>query len=114
MKTTYPPLRRLMLLLALVLLACASRALAEGSFQAVVSVDEMKVYAQASPHNVIGTLPAAEGVTAPVVAFIAHMDTSPAASGENVKAREVFYDGTDLQAKWQYLYQLKLLERYRP
>lgn len=46
--------------------------------------------------NVIGTLPASEGVTAPVVAFIAHVDTSPAASGENVKAREVLYDGTDI------------------
>ena len=47
--------------------------------------------------NVIGTLPASEGVSAPAVAFIAHMDTSPAASGENVKAREVLYDGTDIE-----------------
>ena len=47
--------------------------------------------------NVIGTLPAVEGVTAPVVAFIAHMDTSPAASGENVKPREVIYTGEDIQ-----------------
>ena len=47
--------------------------------------------------NVIGTLPATEGVKAPAVAFIAHMDTSCAASGENVKAREVYYDGTDIE-----------------
>ena len=47
--------------------------------------------------NVIGTLPATEGVKAPVVAFIAHMDTSPAASGENVKAREVLYTGEDIE-----------------
>ncbi len=47
--------------------------------------------------NVIGTLHASEGVRAPAVAFIAHMDTSPAASGENVKAREVFFDGTDIE-----------------
>ncbi len=47
--------------------------------------------------NVVGTLPATDGVTAPAVALIAHMDTSPAASGENVKAREEFYDGSDIQ-----------------
>ena len=47
--------------------------------------------------NVTGTLPASEGVKAPVVAFIAHMDTSPAASGENVKAREVLYTGEDIE-----------------
>ena len=46
--------------------------------------------------NVIGTLPGTEGVAAPVVAFIAHMDTSPAASGENVKPREVVFDGSDI------------------
>ena len=47
--------------------------------------------------NVIGTLPASEGVKAPVVAFIAHVDTSSAASGENVKAREVVFDGADIE-----------------
>ena len=47
--------------------------------------------------NVIGTLPATPGVTAPAVAFISHMDTSPAASGENVRAREVFFDGSDIE-----------------
>ena len=46
--------------------------------------------------NAIGTLPATEGVKAPVVGFISHVDTSPAASGENVQAREVLFDGTDI------------------
>ena len=47
--------------------------------------------------NVVGTLPPTEGVTADPVAFISHMDTSPAASGENVRPREVLYDGTEIQ-----------------
>ena len=47
--------------------------------------------------NVTGTLPASDGVTADPVAFIAHMDTSPAASGENVRPREVFFDGSDIE-----------------
>ena len=47
--------------------------------------------------NVMGTLPATAGVKAPAVAFIAHMDTSPAASGENVKAREVLYTGENIE-----------------
>ena len=64
--------------------------------------DEMEAMGLCSVHmdecgNVIGTLPATEGVKAPVVAFISHMDTSPAASGENVKAREVFFDGSDIE-----------------
>ena len=46
--------------------------------------------------NVIGTLPATAGVKADTVAFIAHMDTSPAASGENIHPREVLYDGSDI------------------
>ena len=33
--------------------------------------------------NVLATLPASEGVDAPVIALIAHMDTAPDASGEN-------------------------------
>ena len=35
--------------------------------------------------NVLATLPASEGVDAPVIELIAHMDTAPDASGENVK-----------------------------
>ena len=46
--------------------------------------------------NVIATLPASEGVTAPVLALIAHMDTSPDAPGENVQPRAVLYQGGDL------------------
>ena len=49
-----------------------------------------------SAGNVIATLPASPGVTAPVVALIAHMDTAPAAPGENVKPRVVRYEGGDL------------------
>ncbi len=47
--------------------------------------------------NVMGMLPASDGVTADPVAFIAHMDTSPAASGENVRPREVVFDGSDIE-----------------
>ena len=43
--------------------------------------------------NVLATLPASEGVDAPVIALIAHMDTAPDASGENVKPRLVRYEG---------------------
>ena len=46
--------------------------------------------------NVIATLPASEGATAPVLALIAHMDTSPDAPGENVQPRVVLYQGGDL------------------
>ena len=46
--------------------------------------------------NVIATLPASVGVTAPVLALIAHMDTSPDAPGENVQPRVVLYQGGDL------------------
>ena len=49
-----------------------------------------------SAGNVIATLPASPGVTAPVVALIAHMDTAPDAPGENVKPRVVRYEGGDL------------------
>ena len=64
--------------------------------------DEMEALGLQDVHmdacgNVIGTLPATPGVTAPAVAFISHMDTSPAASGENVRAREVFFDGSDIE-----------------
>ena len=46
---------------------------------------------------VTATLPANTHTTAPVVGFLAHMDTSPAASGENVKPRVIEnYDGQDI------------------
>jgi len=65
MKVTYSPVRRfLVLLLALALLLTAlPQALAEGSFEAVVSVDGMKVYAQAKPHDVLTVLPRGTVVT---------------------------------------------------
>ena len=47
--------------------------------------------------NAIGTLPATEGVHAGTLALIAHVDTSPDASGENVRAREVLYTGEDIE-----------------
>jgi len=47
--------------------------------------------------NVLATLPASEGVDAPVIALIAHMDTAPDASGENVKPRLVRYEGGELK-----------------
>ena len=47
--------------------------------------------------NVLATLAACEGVDAPVIALIAHMDTAPDASGENVKPRLVRYEGGELK-----------------
>ena len=47
--------------------------------------------------NVLATFPASEGVDAPVIALIAHMDTAPDASGENVKPRLVRYEGGELK-----------------
>lgn len=65
MRVTYSPARRfVVLLLALALLTTAlPQALAETSFEAVVSVDGMKVYAQAKPHDVLVTLPRGTVVT---------------------------------------------------
>ncbi|MCQ2237674.1 MAG: peptidase T [Bacteroidaceae bacterium] len=42
------------------------------------------------------TLPANTGENVPTVGFIAHMDTSPDASGENVKPSIVHYEGGDI------------------
>ena len=54
----------LITLLALLLLAAAApSALAEGSFQAVVSVDSMNVYDQKAPHARLGALPRGTEVT---------------------------------------------------
>lgn len=69
-----------------------SRALAEE----MISMGLINVHIDACG-NAIGTLPATEGIEADIVAFIAHVDTSPAASGENVKARRVIYDGSDIE-----------------
>ena len=47
---------------------------------------------------VMGTIPASKGLeTAPVIGFIAHVDTSPDMSGKDVKPRIIEeYDGTDI------------------
>ena len=46
---------------------------------------------------VTATLPANIETSAPVVGFLAHMDTSPAASGANVNPRLIEnYDGQDI------------------
>jgi len=45
---------------------------------------------------VYGTLPANSIQPAPVIGFIAHMDTSPDLSGENVKPQMVEYQGGDI------------------
>lgn len=64
--------------------------------------EEMKTLGLVNVHvdrcgNAIGTLPATPGITAPVLALVAHVDTAPAASGENVKARIIPYDGNDVE-----------------
>ena len=46
---------------------------------------------------VYGTVPASAGVEGPVLAFVSHLDTSPAASGRSVKPRLIEkYDGGDI------------------
>ena len=65
-------------------------------------MDELNALALRNVHmdscgNVLATLPASEGVDAPVIALIAHMDTAPDASGENVRPRLVRYEGGELK-----------------
>lgn len=46
---------------------------------------------------VMGTIPASEGVKAPKIGFIAHVDTAPDASGANIKPQIINeYDGGDI------------------
>lgn len=45
---------------------------------------------------VYATLPANINKQVPVVGFIAHMDTSPAVSGKNIKPRVIKYEGEDI------------------
>lgn len=47
--------------------------------------------------NAIGTLPATDGCKAPVLALVAHVDTSPSASGKDVRPRIVRYEGQDIE-----------------
>jgi len=60
----------------------------------VLGMDEVKLDEYG---YVTATLPANIETSAPVVGFLAHMDTSPAASGANVKPRLIEnYDGQDI------------------
>ncbi|MBR2796226.1 MAG: hypothetical protein IKE17_00555 [Clostridia bacterium] len=64
MRMIYPPVKRLILMLVLALFMTAlPQATAEGSFDAIVTVEAMNVYAQAKPHNVLATLPLGTVVT---------------------------------------------------
>ena len=62
MNTKHKFARILLLILALALV-CAPLAMADPSFQAVVSVDSMSVYAKAAPHALLGALPRGTQVT---------------------------------------------------
>ena len=56
------------------------------------------VYISEKDGAVFGTIPASEDATAPVLGFLAHVDTSEAASGKDVKARIIpNYDGGVIQ-----------------
>ena len=46
---------------------------------------------------VYGELPATPGVNAPAIGLIAHMDTSPAVSGADIKPRTISYQGGDIE-----------------
>ena len=45
---------------------------------------------------VYGTLAANTDAAGPVIGLIAHMDTSDACADAPIRAREVYYDGTDI------------------
>lgn len=45
---------------------------------------------------VYGELPASEGVSLPALGLIAHMDTSPAVSGADIKPSRILYEGGDI------------------
>ena len=63
MNMRYIHLKLISALLAIALLLACVPALAVGSFEAVVSVDSMRVYAQKSPHKLLGKLPRGTVVT---------------------------------------------------
>ena len=63
MNKRYIHLKLISALLAVALLLACVPALAVGSFEAVVSVDSMRVYGQKSPHKLLGTLPRGTVVT---------------------------------------------------
>lgn len=70
-----------------------------------VRLDEEHCYVYA---RIPANLPA--GKTAPAIGFIAHMDTSPAVSGANVKPRVVSYTGGDIDLSGDGTYVLRPAE----
>ena len=48
---------------------------------------------------VYAVLPASEGVKAPAIGLISHMDTSPDAPGADIKPQRILYGGGDIQQK---------------
>lgn len=80
MNTMRKPLILLCALLALALTALPA-ALADGSFDAVVSVDSMNVYDEQSPHGVIGSLPRGTVVTVKAWSGIAALISYNGATG---------------------------------
>ncbi len=78
-----------------------------------VYLDETYCYVYA---RIPANLP--EGRTAPTVGFIAHMDTSPAVSGANVKPRVLEYAGGDIDLSGDGTYVLRpadfpILDRFK-
>jgi len=69
---------------------------------AQVRLDEEHCYVYA---RIPGNL--APGRTAPAIGLIAHMDTSPAVSGENVKPRVLLYEGGDIDLSGDGTYVLR-------
>ena len=72
--------------------------LAKLLYEQLLEMGAEEVYYDKEHCYVYGSVPASEGYEAiPAVGFIAHMDTSPAISGTNVKPRIVKdYDGKDI------------------
>ncbi len=48
---------------------------------------------------VYAVLPASEGVSAPAIGFISHMDTSPDAPGADIRPQRILYSGGDIRQK---------------
>ena len=48
---------------------------------------------------VYAVLPASDGVSAPAIGFISHMDTSPDAPGADIRPQRILYSGGDIQQK---------------
>lgn len=67
-------------------------------------LDEMGLAAEMDEWGyVTATLPTNQSAPQPVVCLLAHVDTSPAVSGKNVKARVVAYGGGDVELAGGYV-----------